>query len=221
MVATANRIAGGAIVVWDASTGELLFTEEAEGLGRWRADLIFTPDSQHVILASDWGATRDGTRVISTDTCDVVDHIGQHSGPGQQVPALVGYVADGSMLLGITGLAGTGRETELHWYDAETLELVRVQRNVHEGSLKDMALSPARQVQGVAFMNDHHLVVSARRSRSCAADHRSDRGCHVQVIVATSGRSGLTTTGSRLSASGGPVCGSTQTASCSSVYTTP
>ena len=144
--------------------------------------MIFSPDSGLLLATSNDGKDR----VISTRTWEVV---GTHSNGGSSV-GLVGFTPDGSKLLAANQLmANTG--ASLHWFDVAADQVALSKNDIHEGSLRSVALSPDgalvataasdglvrvwdgatlelvhevplgdSQIQGVAFVDDHHLAVT-------------------------------------------------------------
>jgi WD40 repeat protein len=173
---------GTSVVVWNAESGALLYAETPDVARVSIADVIFTPDSSALVTTSNDG----NHRVISTQAWDVVS-TGYNGGSSV---GLVGFSPDGSRLLAAAGLAflnggalhwfdtaaghvvlsnenihegavqsvalspdGTLVATAasdglVRVWDAATFELV------HEIPFGDSRL------QGVAFVDDQHLVVT-------------------------------------------------------------
>ena len=170
------------VVVWDADTGALLYAEDPDPARLGIADVIFSPDSQLLIATSN--DAKD--RLISTRTWEVLT---THTNTGSSV-GLVGFTPDGTKLLAANQLmANTGGS--LHWFDVAAEQLALSKNDIHEGSLRSVALSPDgalvataasdglvrvwdgatlelvhevplgdSQIQGVAFVDDHHLAVT-------------------------------------------------------------
>ncbi|HUF15373.1 MAG TPA: hypothetical protein VMQ46_05760, partial [Acidimicrobiia bacterium] len=134
MIAAVDDWAGETyLAVWDAETGRLLFTEERAGF------TTFTPDSNR-LLTSPFG---EQTMVaFSTETWELVQETPfEESLAGTGGLGLAGFSADGETLFSVGGLFGGGGGA-LHWFDADTLEVLRSKTRIHEGSPKSMALSP-------------------------------------------------------------------------------
>jgi hypothetical protein len=121
------------VVVWDANTGALLYAEDPDPARRGIADVIFTPDSS--VLAATSNDAKD--RLISTRTWEVLT---THTNTGSSV-GLVGFTPDGTKLLAANQLmANTGGS--LHWFDLAADQLALSKNDIHEGSLRSVALSP-------------------------------------------------------------------------------
>jgi WD40 repeat protein/DNA-binding CsgD family transcriptional regulator len=124
------------MAVWDARDGKLIFRGPTD---QPASDVIFSPDSKALLVSYQSGIFRS----YSTQTWQVV----RSSGVAQsgQVRVGIGFVAftpDGSTLVGIGGLGGTGGGA-LHWLDAATLEPRRPSVNdAFDGSPKSAAMSP-------------------------------------------------------------------------------
>ncbi|MFN8621505.1 MAG: AAA family ATPase [Chloroflexota bacterium] len=176
--------------IWDATTGALvrplpsLDPDPAADPPRWFGQ-AWSPDGGSLYLsapdgtvsrwsATDWTATGEAT---------VLDADGQGI-----VPRLIGFDAQGR-LLAWDARSGS-QATTLYWLDPESLAVVASRPRVHEGSLKSAAFSPDlrtlvtgasdgvirvwnaltgellqemhidAQVQGVAFVDDHHVLVA-------------------------------------------------------------
>lgn len=134
MIAAVDDWAGeNYLAVWNASTGRLLFTEERAGF------TTFTPDSDRLLTSPFGQQTLMG---FSTKTWEVVQEAPlEESLAGTGGLGLAGFSADGETLFSVGGLFGGGGGA-LHWFDSETLELLRSKTRIHEGSPKSMALSP-------------------------------------------------------------------------------
>jgi WD40 repeat protein len=180
----------GYLAVWDAESGELMHTQPRDdNLGFGPNDLIFTPDSQGLILAHGGKGARQR---LSTETWEVVTEVSSdQSLEGGGWLGFIGVAPDGT-LVGVGGFAGLGAGA-LHWFDIETLEAQRDRSKpqIHDAAIKAVAMSPdgslmatgaadgfvrvwdARtgilehevpfgrtQVQGVAFIDDSHLAVT-------------------------------------------------------------
>jgi WD40 repeat protein len=131
MVAAVAGIDVGAdsVVVWDAHTGALLHTEPPEQNGV--ADVHFSPNSALLAMTPDF----KDSRIISTDTWEVVDTV-----MGGTDVFIVGYSADGSrVLVALQLMAHTG--AELAWFDLASGRLALVRADLHEGSVRSVALS--------------------------------------------------------------------------------
>ena len=181
MIAAAS---GTAVVVWNAESGSLLFADEPDATRVAVADMIFSPDSQVLLVASN----DENVRVLSTTTWDVVDEVS-----GAYAIGLIGYASDGTKLLAAVQLMANA-SSSLHWFDVETQRVSRSQTEVHEGSLRAVAMSgdgaliatassdgrvriwdgPSLElvqeipvgdspVQGVAFVDDRHVAVTPER----------------------------------------------------------
>lgn len=146
MVAAVNAILrhdGGFLAVWDAETGELLFTETGIGELSHHVDAIFTPDSSGLV-ASYWGPA---IRRFSTDTWTI-----EHEEPFPGVSAdsqgisFVGYTGDGDSLVAVGNLnvtqALTAPTGSLIWLDADSLEARSSRANVHESEITAKAIHP-------------------------------------------------------------------------------
>jgi len=118
--------------VWDARTGKLL---KVLDVTPWGA--IFTPDSRELILL-----TKEGSIVaMSTATWQVTrratfDPAVEDRGR----MGLVGFLPDGSTLVGVSGLGGTGGAW-LQRIDLASLTFAGSNR-AHNGSVKSASLSP-------------------------------------------------------------------------------
>ena len=120
------------VVVWDADTGALLYAEEPDPARRGIADVIF----------SRFGAARRHVE-RRKGPHHLHPHVGgrrHHANNGSSV-GLVGFTPDGSKLLAANQLmANTGGS--LHWYDLAADQLALSKNDIHEGSLRSVALSP-------------------------------------------------------------------------------
>ena len=122
------------MVVWDANTGDLLFTEEPDPERLHTVDIIFTPDSsQLVATAGDWTL-----RALSTDTWTPVGKRELFVDGGYQL-GLVGY-PDANTLLAV-GAFQANAAPALHWFDSETWDWKFLRTNIHEGSLEAATLN--------------------------------------------------------------------------------
>ena len=173
------------VTVWDARTGLLLPTGPPRD-ERARS-LIFTPDSKGLIVS----LADDTVQLVSTETWSVIQK--ESLDPplqGGGSLGLVGFTPDGSTLLAVGGILGTGPGA-LHWLDAQSLRVRRSALNAFEGVPKSAALSPDGlllaigasdgflrvwdtndgslvqeiqmghvPVQNVAFIDDSHLAVT-------------------------------------------------------------
>jgi hypothetical protein len=120
-------------VVWDADTGALLHAEDPDPDRIGIADVMFAPDSELLITTSN----DSRHRVISTSTWQVTT-TGDNGGTAL---GLVGFSSDGSKVLVAAQLmAHTGGS--LHWFDVAAQHLALSRSDIHEGSLRSVALSP-------------------------------------------------------------------------------
>lgn len=169
------------LAVWDANTGSLLYKDQ---LGRANAvDLAFSPDAEQLVVAAEWWI-----RSLSTATWKVVAER-EVFFDGAYHPRLAGFTPDGSTLLAVGGFQ-TSAAGALHWLDPTTLAARRSKVNVHEGSVRSVALDPdglrmatgasdgkvriwdvatgnlvheipfGRAVHGVAFVDENRLAVT-------------------------------------------------------------
>jgi class 3 adenylate cyclase/WD40 repeat protein len=186
----------GYLAVWDAHDGRLLFSAPPRPPGGQAVipRIIFTPDSKGLLVsyAPTEGDPDSGiVEMLSTETWAVATTIGlDPSVFGVDSLGFIGFTPDGSTILALGGLFGTGGAT-LFWLDADTLQVTRTVKDAHTGSPKSLALSPdgslmatgaadgilrvwdtstgelkqqmdfgGSQVQGVAFIDDRHLAVA-------------------------------------------------------------
>jgi len=139
----------GFVAVWDASSGELLHTWDPDGIpaepgaGTWIEDVLFSPDSGELIVAitptEGWGEFH----VFSTDTWENI-HEARLPGEveGGDRPGLLGFLPDGSAIVGMGGHVAAPNASSLYWLDPETLELTGHRNRIHEGSVKSTDMSP-------------------------------------------------------------------------------
>jgi DNA-binding SARP family transcriptional activator/WD40 repeat protein/tRNA A-37 threonylcarbamoyl transferase component Bud32 len=124
--------AGTAVVVWDADTGALLHAEDPDADRIKTDDVIFSPSSDRLFAAS----ADSRHRAISTRTWQVVS-----TGIGGTAVGLVEFSPDGSKtLVALQLMAHTGGS--IHWFDHATQELALSKLDIHEGSLRSVAISP-------------------------------------------------------------------------------
>ena len=118
--------------VWDARTGKLLKTLD---ITPWGA--IFTPDSRELILS-----TLDGSIVaMSTATWEITRRARFDAAVEDRGRmGLIGFVPDGSTLIAVSGLGGTGGAW-LQRIDRATLAFTSSNR-AHNGSVKSATMSP-------------------------------------------------------------------------------
>jgi WD40 repeat protein/DNA-binding SARP family transcriptional activator/energy-coupling factor transporter ATP-binding protein EcfA2 len=172
------------LVVWDAKTGDLIFTEAPDPSRIQTRDLIFTPDSDQLVAT----AGDMSWRLLSTETWSSVNERAVFVDGGHQL-GLIGY-PDGNTLLA-AGAFQAATAPALHWFDSETWDWRLVKSNIHEGSLQaatldqsgtriataatdgfvriwDVANGDVIQeipfgdvpVRGVGFVGDHRLAVA-------------------------------------------------------------
>jgi WD40 repeat protein/class 3 adenylate cyclase len=179
MIAAAS---GTTVVVWDADTGALLHADDPDPDRIGVADVIFSPDSALLLTTSN----DSRHRTISTSTWEVV----ADGDNGGSAIGLVGFSPDGSKVLAAGQLmAHTGGA--LYLFDLAAQQLALSRNDIHEGSLRSVAISPGgaliataasdglvrvwdgatlelvhevplgeTQIEGVAFVDDHHLAVT-------------------------------------------------------------
>jgi WD40 repeat protein len=131
MVAAVAGVDDGAdaVVVWDAHTGAVLHTELPAPNGV--ADAKFTPDSAFLAMTPD----HQESRIISTDTWQL-----QSTTIGGTDVFIVGFSPDGSKaLVALQLMAHTG--AELAWFDSASGRLELVRGDLHEGSMRSVALT--------------------------------------------------------------------------------
>jgi WD40 repeat protein/DNA-binding SARP family transcriptional activator len=119
------------VAVWDAETGALLFADRPDPARLGVADVIFSADGQVLLATSNDNRVRN----FSTATWEVVGEL-----PGGYAVGLIGFTPDGSKLLAAGQfMANTG--ASLHWNDMAATELTVSRTDVHEGSLRSVAIS--------------------------------------------------------------------------------
>ncbi|HSJ28550.1 MAG TPA: hypothetical protein VLB67_10090, partial [Acidimicrobiia bacterium] len=135
----ATMIAGvvdGGITVWNAPTGDVLYSEAGTRDGPDPVDIMFSPDSSFLVETT----TGWTIRSVSTETwTTLIEHEVIADG-GYQL-GLAGFTPDGSSVLAVGAFRGNTAGA-LHWFDAETLQPSRSKINVHDGSITSMALDP-------------------------------------------------------------------------------
>ena len=137
MIAAAT---GTSVVVWDADTGALLHADEPDPARVSISDVLFFPDSQQLIAVSN----DSRHRVISTRTWQVVS-----TGIGGTAVGLIGFSPDRSqVLVAVQLMAHTGGS--LHWFDVATQQLPLSALDVHDGSLRSVAMSPSGSLVATA-----------------------------------------------------------------------
>jgi WD40 repeat protein len=183
MVAAVNQISFVSLV-WDATTGRLLFADDASAF-----DIIFSPDSEELVIVH--GTQLDvGLRLISTDSWQVTLETPVTELTLDAFPNIgfIGYSSDGTSIRALAGLYGSEAGT-LFSVNAATLEVESIKERIHDGSPKSVAMSPNgelvatgssdgfirvwdatswalvheisvddTQIQGLAFVNDLHLA---------------------------------------------------------------
>jgi DNA-binding CsgD family transcriptional regulator/WD40 repeat protein len=140
----------GFVAVWESSSGKLLHTWDPDatpaepGTGTWIEDVLFSPDSGELIVATTptdgWGEYH----VFSTDTWEIIREARlPRDVEGGDRPGLVAYLPDGSAIVGVGGHVAAPQATSLYWLDPETLELTgaRYRNGIHEGSIKSVDMS--------------------------------------------------------------------------------
>jgi WD40 repeat protein/DNA-binding SARP family transcriptional activator len=192
LIAAARGGAGGfGLMVWDATSGELLHHHDDCNVG----DTWFSTDSSLLVVACGY---REDPMLVALSTDDWEEVRVSSLDPtvdGLGALDLADISADGSVLLASGQPRGEESTGSVHWFDATTLELVHSVERAHEGSTKAIALSPDRrllatgasdgsvkvwdtstrrqvhevsmgdtQVQGLAFVRDRHLAVATERS---------------------------------------------------------
>ena len=181
---------GGYLVVWDARDGHLLFKDPiVDGQSVWQ--VIFTPDSKHLVLSH---LGTGPVEMLSTETWATVTTTQlDPSVVGVDTLGFIGFSSDGSTILAIGGLFDGG-DGSLIWLDAGTLQVTKTVVHVHTGSPKSTALSPdgslmatgasdgilrvwdaqtgelkqqmdfgGSQVQGLAFIDNRHIELASAR----------------------------------------------------------
>ncbi|HEU0235241.1 MAG TPA: LuxR C-terminal-related transcriptional regulator [Candidatus Limnocylindrales bacterium] len=187
IIATDHHDEDGFVAVWSAVDGRLLFRGPADR-DRRIFGAMFSADSERLIL-TDFETGAVEARETATWAVTATARADLAAGGGRLYP--VGYDASGSAIVAVGDFLGTGGGS-LHWLDAFTLEPLRPPAtDIHDGSVKAVALSPDRsrlatgssdgsvrvwrttdggltdeirvpgsEVQGVAFRDDDHLVVT-------------------------------------------------------------
>jgi len=187
IVATDHHDDDGFVAVWSADDGRLLYRGPAERERRIFG-AMFSADSGRLIL-TDFESGAIEVRETETWTVVTTARVDPAAGGGRLYP--VGYDVTGSAIVAVGEFLGTSGGS-LHWLDPATLQpLHSPATDIHEGSLKAVALSPDRsriatgssdgsvrvwrtsdgglideirvpgsEVQGVAFRDDDHLVVT-------------------------------------------------------------
>jgi WD40 repeat protein len=187
IVATDHHDDDGFVAVWSADDGRLLYRGPAERERRIFG-AMFSADSGRLIL-TDFESGAIEVRETKTWTVVTTARVEPAAGGGRLYP--VGYDVTESAIVAVGELLGTSGGS-LHWLDPATLQpLHSPATDIHEGSLKAVALSPDRsriatgssdgsvrvwrtsdgglideirvpgsEVQGVAFRDDDHLVVT-------------------------------------------------------------
>jgi DNA-binding SARP family transcriptional activator/WD40 repeat protein len=131
VAAVRHPATGTGFMAWDATSGELLHhdatcaAEDAAFAGDGSQLLVACRDSLLVVGTGDW---TELTRVEIDLSVD-----------GRAPLYLIGRAAGGRWLLAV-GEAGQG--SHLHWFDAESLELVHTIAGAHDGGPKSHDLSP-------------------------------------------------------------------------------
>lgn len=124
------------LAVWDAATGDLLHTEDADPNRSDTVDLVFSPDSTHLAVTNAAWLIR----TLATDTWETVTERELFADGAYQM-GLAGYSPDGSVLLAV-GAFRAHTAGALHWFDPETLDITRSKVNVHQGSVRSVAIHP-------------------------------------------------------------------------------
>ena len=178
----ADAVDGDAIVVWDATTGALLYADQPDPDRRSVFDVRFTPDTEQLLTTSN----DQKHRVISTRTWEVLS-----TGIGSTNVGIVGFSPDGDVLVALQLMLHTG--ASLLWFDGDTQQIEQTRSDIHEGWLWSVTLSPDgtlvataasdgfvrvweaatlelvheiplgdTPIVGVAFVDDQHLAVTPR-----------------------------------------------------------
>ena len=131
------------VVVWDASTGELIFRAPGpdEGVDRegnpavwW--DTTFTPDSSSLLISDTAGrtvryATKDWSRTQAVTPEDDA---------AVAIPRFLGFDALGRLI--VSDASNFQRRSSLAWLDPGTLQVLAFVEVAHLGSLKGFAITP-------------------------------------------------------------------------------
>lgn len=150
------RGTGAYLAVWDAHTGELLFTELGNTDLGHHVDFAFTPDSSSLVASYHGQALRE----FSTETWDLEREVPigvelSRSGFGSEGFNFIGHVDDGQTLLAMVGLnesvSFSGSGSILYWLDASTLEVRSARENLHDDG----------DVRAAALNDDHTLLATA------------------------------------------------------------
>jgi len=131
------------VAVWDASTGELIFTAPGPDQGVDREgnpavwwDTTFTPDSSSLLISDTAGritrfATGDWTRTRA---------VVLEGDAAVAIPRLFGFDALGRLI--VSDGSNFQRRSSLAWLDPETFQVLAFVEVAHLGSLKGFAISP-------------------------------------------------------------------------------
>ncbi|HEX2152416.1 MAG TPA: BTAD domain-containing putative transcriptional regulator [Acidimicrobiia bacterium] len=173
------------VTVWDAATGEIVATVDAETNESCTPfHMLVDPAGDRVLFGCEAGPGR--VAELSTETWDfsVIEVEALRGG------APAGLTPDGESIVNIRNFGSFGA-TAIEWLDAETFEIEATFEEITQGSVKSHALSPdgrllalgtsegfvhvwdivdrrvvqeifvaPTQMQGVAFLSDTHLAVA-------------------------------------------------------------
>jgi DNA-binding SARP family transcriptional activator/WD40 repeat protein/energy-coupling factor transporter ATP-binding protein EcfA2 len=137
---------GYSVAVWDAKTGELvstLFGEESPEVTRWAPvwDLIFSPDSAHLLLTTSLWNRSGRSNIVTIDTSTWAPVLSQNLGDDNSWSGLIGFAADGS-LVAVTPWHNNVTDTDVLLIDPETLTISTVWPRLVDGLVSSAAISP-------------------------------------------------------------------------------
>ncbi len=140
VAANPGLFTSGRLVVWDAKTGRVVHTRALEA-GQSVSGMLFLPGGGELLVSLSGRGDSTLLERIDVASWQVIETIELDSTlQGAEQIGFLGFDADGS-LIALGGTFGQGPGA-IHWMDPNTLEIVKSQNQIHEGTLRMGTVNP-------------------------------------------------------------------------------